>query len=155
MPKIYNALQLKAGAKSDYNRMGTITQPVQFLLNKDKDEQWGAWNMDWHEMQGLKMIRRNARRLLKNYKLANGIIDKSDYIIEEDNEMADLIDTLTKEDESAFELKFFPIIPNVINVLTGEFAKRNDRISYRAVDDISFNEMTEMKRGMIEENLIT
>lgn len=155
MPKIYNALQLKAGAKSDYNRMGTITQPVQFLLSKDKDEQWAAWNMDWHEMQGLKMIRRNARRLLKNYKLANGIIDKSDYIIEEDNEMADLIDTLTKEDESAFELKFFPIIPNVINVLTGEFAKRNDRISYRAVDDISFNELTEMKRGMIEENLIT
>jgi len=154
MPKIYNALQLKNGAKSDYNRMGTITQPVQFLLNKDKDEQWAAWNMDWHEMQGLKMIRRNARRLLKNYKLANGIIDKSDYIIEEDNEMADLIDTLTKEDESAFELKFFPIIPNVINVLTGEFAKRNDRISYRAVDDFSFNELSEMKRGMIEENLV-
>lgn len=155
MPKIYNALQLKAGAKSDYNRMGSITQPVQFLLTKDKDETWGAWNMDWYEMQGLKQIRRNARRLLKNYKLANGIIDKSDYIVEEDNEMADLIDTLTKEDESAFELKFFPIIPNVINVLTGEFAKRNDRITYRAVDDRSFNEMVEMKKGMIEQTLVS
>jgi len=154
MPKIYNALQLKSGAKSEYNRMGTITQPVQFLLTKDKDVTWGAWNMDWHEMQGLKMIRRNARRLMKNYKLANGIIDKSDYLIEEDNEMADLIDTLTKEDESAFELKFFPIIPNVINVLTGEFAKRNDKITYRAVDDASFNEMAEMKRSMIEETLV-
>lgn len=155
MPKIYNALQLKAGAKSEYNRMGTITQPVQFLLTKDKDVTWGAWNMDWHEMQGLKQIRRNARRLMKNYKLANGIIDKSDYIVEEDNEMAELIDTLTKEDESAFELKFFPIIPNVINVLTGEFAKRNDRITYRAVDDTSFNEMLEMKRSMIEETLVS
>lgn len=155
MPKIYNALQLKAGAKSEYNRMGTITQPVQFLLSKDKDETWGAWNMDWFEMQGLKQIRRNARRLLKNYKLANGIIDKSDYIVEEDNEMSDLIDTLTKEDESAFELKFFPIIPNVINVLSGEFAKRNDRITYRAVDDLSFNELVEMKRSMIEETLVS
>lgn len=155
MPKIYNALQLKAGAKSEYNRMGTITQPVQFLLTKDKDVTWGAWNMDWHEMQGLKQIRRNARRLMKNYKLANGIIDKSDYIVEENNEMAELIDTLTKEDESAFELKFFPIIPNVINVLTGEFAKRNDKITYRAVDDTSFNEMVEMKRSMIEETLVS
>lgn len=155
MPKIYNALQLKGGAKSEYNRMGTITQPVQFLLTKDKDVSWGAWNMDWYEMQGLKMIRRNARRLLKNYKLANGIIDKSDYIVEEDNEMAELIDTLTKEDESAFELKFFPIIPNVINVLTGEFAKRNDKITYRAVDETSFNEMIEMKRGMIEQTLVS
>jgi len=86
MPKVYNALQLKNGAKVDHNRMGTLTQPVQFLNRKDKDEAWGAWNMDWLEMQGLKQIRRNARRLLKNYKLANGIIDKTDYIVEEDNE---------------------------------------------------------------------
>jgi hypothetical protein len=154
MPKIYNALQLKNGARADYHRMGTITQPVQFLLRKEKDESWGAWNMDWLEMQGLKQIRRNARRLLKNYKLANGIIDKTDYIVEEDNEVADLIDVLTKEDASAFELKFFPIIPNVINVMVGEFAKRNDRITYRAVDDTSFNEMLEAKRLMIEQTLL-
>jgi hypothetical protein len=154
MPKIYNALQLKNGARADYHRMGTITQPVQFLLRKEKDESWGAWNMDWLEMQGLKQIRRNARRLMKNYKLANGIIDKTDYIVEEDNEVADLIDVLTKEDASAFELKFFPIIPNVINVMVGEFAKRNDRITYRAVDDNSFNEMLEAKRLMLEQTLL-
>lgn len=154
MPKIYNALQLKNGARADYHRMGTITQPVQFLLRKEKDESWGAWNMDWLEMQGLKQIRRNARRLMKNYKLANGIIDKTDYIVEEDNEVADLIDVLTKEDASAFELKFFPIIPNVINVMVGEFAKRNDRITYRAVDDTSFNEMLEAKRLMLEQTLL-
>lgn len=155
MPKIYNALQLKSGATTEYNRMGTLTQPIQFLLASQKNEQWGAWNLDWLEMQGLKQIRRNARRLLKNYKLANGIIDKTDYIVEEDNEYSELIDTLTKEDVSAFELKFFPIIPNVINVLTGEFAKRNDKITYRAVDDISFNEMLDKKRGMIEETLVS
>jgi len=155
MPKLYNALQLKAGATTEYNRMGTLTQPIQFLLSSQKNEQWGAWNLDWLEMQGLKQIRRNARRLLKNYKLANGIIDKTDYIVEEDNEYAELIDTLTKEDISAFELKFFPIIPNVINILTGEFAKRNDKITYRAVDDISFNEMLDKKREMIEETLVS
>jgi len=155
MPKLYNALQLKSGATTEYNRMGTLTQPIQFLLASQKNEQWGAWNLDWLEMQGLKQIRRNARRLLKNYKLANGIIDKSDYIVEEDNEYSELIDTLTKEDVSAFELKFFPIIPNVINVLTGEFAKRNDKITYRAVDDTSFNEMLDKKRAMIEETLVS
>jgi hypothetical protein len=153
--KIYNALQLKNGAKAENTRLGTITQPVQFLSRKEKDDAWGAWCMDWLEMQGLKQIRRNAKRLLKNYKLANGIIDKTDYIVEENNEAAELIDILTKSDESAFELKFFPIIPNVINVLTGEFAKRNDKITYRAVDDISYNEMLEAKRGMVEEVLVT
>ena len=152
--KIFNALQLKNGAKADANRMGTFTQPVQFLNAKDKDEAWGAWNMDWYEMQGLQQIRRNARRLLKNYKLANGIIDKTDYIVEENNDMAELIDVLTKEDASAFELKFFPIIPNVINVMVGEFAKRNDKIMYKSVDDTSYNEMLEQKRGMVEQTLL-
>jgi len=153
--QVFNALQLKNGAKADYNKMGTFTQPVQFLPAKDKDEAWAAWNMDWFETQGLKQIRRNARRLLKNYKLASGIIDKTDYIVEEDNDMAELVDVLTKEDESAFELKFFPIIPNIVNVMVGEFAKRNDKITYRSVDETSYNEMLEQKRQMVEQVLLS
>jgi hypothetical protein len=152
--QVYNALDLKAGKKTAYNKMGTLTQPIQFLPNKEKDGEWGAWNLDWLEWQGIKQIRRNSRRLLKNYKLAKGIIDRTDYIIEEDNEYADLIETLTKEDQSALELKYYPIIPNVINVLTGEFSKRASKIMFRAVDDMSYNEMLEEKRGMIEQALL-
>ena len=152
--QVYNALDLKAGKKTQYNKMGTLTQPIQFLPKSEKDGEWGAWNMDWLEWQGIKQIRRNSRRLLKNYKLAKGIIDRNDYIIEDDNEYADLIETLTKEDASALELKFYPIIPNVINILTGEFSKRVSKVMFRAVDDISFNEMLEEKRGMIEQTLL-
>jgi hypothetical protein len=153
--QIYNALQLKNGAKVEYNKMGTLIQPFQFVSEKEKDDQWRAWNLDWLEFQGMKQLRRNARRLMKNYKLAKGIIDKQDYIVEEDNEMGDLIDTLTKEDVSAFELKFYPIIPNVINVLTNEFSKRTSKIMFRAVDDQSYNEMLEAKRQMIEDTLLS
>ena len=154
--KILNAMQQKNGVASKFHkdRMGTLTQPVQFLKMKEKDDYWRAWNMDWYERIGMSQVNRNSRRLLKNYKLANGIIDKTDYIVEEDNETADMIEMLTKEDESAFELKFFPIIPNIINVLEGEFAKRNDKINYRSVDDTSYNEMLEQKRKMIEDVLM-
>ena len=152
--QIYNALQLKKGAKAEYNKMGTLIQPFQFVPEKEKDEEWRAWNLDWLEFQGMKQLRRNARRLMKNYKLAKGIIDKQDYIVEEDNEMGDLIDTLTKEDVSAFELKFYPIIPNVINVLTNEFSKRSSKIMFRAIDDVSYNEMLEAKRQMLEDVLM-
>jgi hypothetical protein len=152
--QIYNALDLKSGKKADYNKMGTLTQPIQFIAEKEKDEEWRAWNLDWLEFQGMKQLRRNARRLMKNYKLAKGIIDKADYIVEEDNEMADLIDTLTKEDESALELKFYPIIPNVVNVLCNEFSKRSSRIMFRAVDDVSYNEMLDAKRQMLEDVLV-
>ena len=153
--QIYNAMDLKAGKKADYNKMGTLTQPIQFISEKEKNEEWRAWNLDWLEFQGMKQLRRNARRLMKNYKLAKGIIDKQDYIVEEDNEMADLIETLTKEDESALELKFYPIIPNVINVLCNEFSKRSSRIMFKAVDDISYNEMLDEKRQMVEDVLLT
>ena len=152
--QVYNALQLKKGAKASHNRMGSITQPLQFVPKKEKDEEWAAWNLDWLEWNGLKQIRRNARRLVKNYKLAKGIIDKSDYIVEENNEMKEIVDVLTREDWSALELKFYPIIPNVINVLVAEFAKRSTKLTYRAIDDFSYNEMMEQKRKMVEETLM-
>ena len=152
--QVYNAMQLKNGAKGEYNRMGTLNQPIQFLPKSKKDQEWAAWNMDWLEWEGLKHVRRNARRFMKNYKLAKGIIDRTDYIVEEDNENADLIDTLTREDASALELKFYPIIPNVVNTLVSEFAKRNTRVSYTAVDEYSYNEMLEQKRSKIEEVLL-
>ncbi len=152
--QVYNALDLKKGAKAKQHRLGSITQPLQFVSNKDKDDEWAAWNLDWLEWQGLKQIRRNARRLMKNYKLAKGIIDKHDYVIEEDNEYGDLIDVLTKEDSSALELKFYPIIPNVINTLVSEFAKRNTRVSYTGSDEYSYNEMLEAKKSQVEELLL-
>jgi uncharacterized protein YktA (UPF0223 family) len=92
---------------------------------------------------------------MKNYKLAKGLIDRTDYVIEEDNEYADLIDTLTKEDTSALELKFYPIIPNVINTLTSEFSKRSTRVTYGAVDEYSYNEMLEQKKAEVEELLVS
>ena len=154
--KVYNALQLKNGAKIDKGPLNaTLSQPLQFISAKEKDDDWAAWNLDWLETKGMKQLKKNARRLLKNYKLAKGIIDKTDYIVEEENDYADLMDVLTKEDESALELKFYPIIPNVINVLTGEFSKRYTKVQFRAVYDTSYNEMLEQKRGMIEENLLT
>jgi hypothetical protein len=152
--QIYNGLQMKAGAKVEYNKMGTLNQPIQFLPRKKKDDDWTAWNLDWLEWEGLKQVRRNARRLMKNYKLAKGIIDRTDYIVETDNEYADLIETLTKEDTTALELKFYPLIPNVINTLVAEFAKRATKVVYKGVDDASYNEQMEAKRLEVEQLLL-
>ena len=116
--QVVSAMQLKKGAKTKENRMGAITQPLQFLPKKEKDKEWAAWNIDWLEWNGIKQINKKSRRLLKNYKLAQGIIDKSDYIVEENPEYADILEYLTQPDDMALELKFYPIVPNVINVLT-------------------------------------
>jgi hypothetical protein len=153
--RVLNAMQMKNGAKAEGGpTFSSLTQPIQFLPYKEKTDDWAAWNLDWLELQGIEFLRVNARRLLKNYKLAKGIIDKTDYIVEPDNDYKDLMDTLTAENESALELKFYPIVPNVINVLTGEFAKRYSKVQFRAVDDASYNEMLEAKKVDIEEALL-
>ena len=153
--RVLNAMQLKNGAKAESgDTFSSLTQPIQFLPYSKKTDDWAAWNLDWLELQGIEFLRVNSRRLLKNYKLAKGIIDKSDYIVEPDNDYKDLMDVLTKENDSALELKFYPIVPNVINVLTGEFAKRYSKVQFRAVDDASYNEMLEQKRMQIEESLL-
>jgi hypothetical protein len=152
---VLNAMDLKSGKKAEQTRIGTITQPVQFLPTKEKDDEWTAWNMDWLEWNGLKQIRRNAKRLMKNYKLAKGQIDKSDYIVEQDNEMRDLVETLVQEDMSALELKFYPIVPNIINVLVAEFAKRNSKVTFQGTDEYTQNEQLEQKRMQIEQTLLS
>ena len=153
--RVLNAMQLKKGAKAEGGpTYSSLTQPIQFLPTSEKTDDWAAWNLDWLELQGVEFLRTNARRLLKNYKLAKGIIDKSDYIVEEDNDYKEMMDVLTKENDSALELKFYPIVPNVINVLSGEFTKRYNKVQFRAVDDKSYNEMLELKKSEIEEALL-
>ena len=153
--KVLNAMQLKAGARKEQGAsFSNLTQPIQFLPYAEKTDDWASWNLDWLELQGIQFLRVNARRLLKNYKLAKGIIDKSDYIVEPDNDYKDLMDVLTKENDSALELKFYPIVPNVINVLSGEFSKRYNKVQFRAVDDKSYNEMLEQKKMQVEEALL-
>ena len=153
--KVLNAMQLKAGARKEEGpTFSSLTQPIQFLPYSEKTDDWAAWNLDWLELQGIEFLKLNARRLLKNYKLAKGIIDKTDYIVEPDNDYKDLMDVLTKENDSALELKFYPIIPNVINVLSGEFSKRYNKVQFRAVDDKSYNEMLDAKKTQVEEALL-
>tara|TARA_R110002153_G_scaffold116579_3_gene260261 strand:- start:4394 stop:7171 length:2778 start_codon:yes stop_codon:yes gene_type:complete len=154
--KILNALDLKKGKKAEQKRLWSVSQPLQFISNKEKDTEWAAWNLDWLEWNGLKQIRTNARRLMKNYKLANGIIDRTDYVVEEDNEMKDVVAQLStdSEDAGALDLKFYPIIPNIVDTLTAEFAKRNKTITFRALDEYTHNEIMEGKKSEIENVLV-
>jgi hypothetical protein len=76
------------------------------------------------------------------------------------SDVSELVDILSSDfinnqnDDSAMELKFYPIIPNVINVLVAEFAKRNTKIDYRAVDEYSYNEIMTNKMAEIEAVLL-
>ena len=155
--ELYSSFDLKKGAKIKETGTGwdEFSQPLQFLPISKKTEEWAAHNMDWLERNGLEQIKKNARRLMKNYRLADGIIDKTDYIPEEKNDMNELVSTLAKDDElESMELKFFPIIPNVVNTLMSEFSARIKKISFRAKDEYTFNEIAQEKYEAIEDVLL-
>lgn len=134
---------------------GFLYRPFQFLNDKDKDFEWHARNIDWLEWQGLRQLQLRSYRLLKNYKLIAGIIDRTDYDTNpEVNEDADLINTLSEDDYKVIDLKFFPIIPIVINTLLTEFNKRKQEVIYKAIDEYSTNEFLESKKKSIEQVFI-
>jgi hypothetical protein len=152
--ELLNAMDIKKGKKTKKNKFGVFTQPIQFIPAVEKDDEWSKHNMDWLEWQGIKQIQAKARRIMKNYKLAKGTIDKSDYIPAVENEMNEMLEVLTEGQNEALELKFYPIIPNVVNTLVSEFAKRNTKIDYRAVDEYSYNEIMAKKTEEISKVLV-
>ncbi len=157
MVQVLNALDLKNGKKAKEKRSYGITQPLQLIPKKEKNDEWTAWNMDWLEWNGIRQILYNRKRFMKNYRLAEGIIDKSDYVPEEDNDMRGLVENLVEgggEVLESMELKFFPIIPNVVNTLMTEFSKRDKRVTYRAVDEYTNSEIILRKTEDISNHLI-
>lgn len=130
-------------------------QPIQFLPESDKNDAWIENVFNWHELQSIRQIRRKARRIQNNRKLVKGVINKSDYIIEEDNENLDIAEALIEDDPiPALELKFFPLIPNIINILRTEFSERTSKISFRSKDDTTYNEILEQKKEAVASTLI-
>jgi hypothetical protein len=152
--EILNAIDLKKGKKTKKNRFGVFTQPIQFVTADEKDDEWSKWNIDWLEWQGIKQIGAKARRIMKNYKLAKGVIDKTDYLPDVENEMTEMLESLTEGQNEALELKFYPIIPNLVNTLVSEFAKRNTKVDYRAIDEYSYNEVMDRKTEAISKVLV-
>ena len=116
MVQILNGIDLMKGKKVAEKRTYGITQPLQLIPMKEKNDEWTCWNMDWLEWNGIRQIAENRKRFMKNYRLAEGIIDKSDYVPENNNDMKDIVENLIDgaQELEVMELKFFPIIPNVL-----------------------------------------
>jgi hypothetical protein len=155
---------IKKGKKADKKKYrGAIFQPVQMCSVEEKDQDWIETNIDWFETIGIAQLRRRYTKVLKNYELAAGVIDKADYIREERKSFNDhdeinfeFLD-LSDDDElpDALNINFYPIIPNVIKVLTGEFSKRYQEVNVQAVDQFSRNEKLDAKYEKIKEYATT
>ncbi len=131
--------------------------PFQMIPLDDKDEGWVRWNADFHESIGYQYVRKYGRKKIKNRWLAAGILDHNDYLLSpEYNNFSDLVGIVTPHDHEQYQSplqQFYPIIPNIIDVLKGEFLKRDTRLTIKAVDEFSKSEALDYKQGLLEQVL--
>lgn len=155
MAGILSGYQLYKGAKTK-NKMastvGTYMLPPQFIPVGDKDLQWTSMTMDAIEYEGIRQVRWKANRLLKNYKMANGEIDMTDYVRTE-GQYAEIVDNALGDQPMPTSLRYYSLMDTLVNVLCNEFSNRYNNIEFTMTDPDSDNELFQAKHQEIEQVL--
>ncbi len=127
--------------------------PWQMVELDDKTKDWKEWNADYFEWIGLSQVRKNSRKIIKNRRLASGILDMEDYLIPEQGAIPELQNWHLSDDENSLH-KFHPLIPPFLKVLDGEFLKRNLRVYVHCTDRNTEDEKLEYKKNLVDQSLV-
>lgn len=131
-----------------YSDYFTSLSPWQMVCLEEKTEEWFKWNMDWFEATGLQQVMKNQGKVLRNRRMASGILDPNDYI-PRDGEFSHLTSILIPEDTYDPLQQFYPLAPPVINVIKGEFEKRDNRVQVECSDRYTVNEKLQYKEDLV------
>lgn len=147
---------LYKGFKLDRSRLlnGAIDDilPFQMLSLEEKTPEWIKAVADYYEVAGWNNVERKAPKIQKNYWMRYGKLNPSDYIVNpSENDYYQAVGwVLPPEKQSPLE-QFYPLIPNFVEVLRGEFIKRDNSWGIEAIDPQSTAEMFENKRTQFEQ----
>lgn len=153
---LLSAYDLKKGKTTKNSPFATtMWQPLQMLPEKEKTPEWFTWNMDFLEWQSMRQILRNRDKFIANYKIANGEIDKRDYIRESmDQEYIELADKLNVTELAATELMYYSLTDKVVDFMVNNFSERVSLLSFEMRDQVSFNEISELKKEEMNNYLL-
>jgi hypothetical protein len=128
--------------------------PFQMLSMEEKTIDWIKAVADYYEVAGWYNVERKAGRIQKNYWLRYGKLNQSDYIVNpSSNEYHQAIGLITPpESQSPLEM-FYPLAPTFVDMLRGEFIKRDNRWTIETIDPYSINEAFQEKATMFKETI--
>jgi len=138
--------------KNQYSNYFTTLSPWQMISLEEKTQEWFMWNMDWFEAIGLQQVQKNQGKVLRNRRMASGILDPNDYI-PQNGEFSHLTSIILPEQYDPLQ-QFYPLAPPVLNVIKGEFEKRDNRIQVECVDKYSINEKIKYKEDMVNASIL-
>jgi hypothetical protein len=152
-----NVIDLFSGhSKTSANTVDDEGLVPNFLLTEEEkyadDKRMIKRIFKYNESLCLGQLHRKKKHYEDNYKLARGIINKSDYFLED--ELKQDFELLDKEPPSGIDLEFFPIIPNIVNALKQEKRKKYVNFHPKLVDSESINEAIYSLNSRIKEELM-
>src|SRR6185295_6749541 len=122
---------LYKGFKLDQNQMlgGAINDflPFQMLTMEEKTLDWIKAVTDYYEVAGWKNVEKKASRIQRNYWMRYGKLNQFDYIINPTyNDYYQAINMIVPPETYSPLEQFYPLIPNFVDILRGEFIKRDN-----------------------------
>jgi len=157
MGKLIWGSDLYKGFKLDNNEvltgaLGDIL-PFQMLTKEEKTIDWVKAVANFYEAAGWLNVEKKAGKIQRNFWMRYGKLNQSDYIINPDNSLSPAIGMiLPPENQSPLE-QFYPLAPNFVDVLRGEFIKKDNTWTIEAIDPMSTNEAFNEKKGQFEDVL--
>lgn len=154
MAKIITGYDIIKGATSK-NKWGNMPlldfSPWHMISEKEKNEDWKKHVSDHYEMLGWSQVKRTNKKIIKNRKLVAGELDLEDYAVGDFAKMAQII---TGEDQTDPLQQYYPLIPNVVNILTAEWLQKDNRVIFKATDPLSIDERNQFKEDQVRETLL-
>jgi len=141
------------------NTVNTLKQP-QFVANLTSDKEKYGNDMEnikklveYYEQIGWNQVIAKRERFKKLYNLAYGVINPEDYL--DVPQVRELKPDINKEELEGVKLNFYPIIPNIVNVLMGEIEKKQLYFRVQAINPEVVNETLDLKNQEVREYLVS
>lgn len=127
--------------------------PDQFVPEKQKDSNdWIKSNMDYFANVAYSQFIKGRDTFVNNYNLVKGILRKSDFYLDDDNqEMKSFTETLVRDVELPNYVRHYPILNPPLNTMLGELSKRPDQTRVKAFDEDSKNEELQFKTEALQQ----
>ncbi len=130
--------------------------PFQMLPMEEKTLDWIKMVADYYDICGWRNVEKKAGKIQRNFDMRTGKLTPSDYIIDPNvNPFSQAIGMVLPAEESKSPLEqFYPLAPNFVDVLRGEFVKMDHTWTIDAIDPLSKIEVFNNKKDQFEEALL-
>ena len=150
---------LYKGFKLDRNKLlnGAIDDilPFQMLTLEEKNPDWIHAVADYYETAGWNNVEKKAPKIQKNFWMRYGKLNPNDYIVNPDvNEYYQAVGWLLPPESSSPLEQFYSLAPNFVDVLRGEFIKRDTSFAIDVVDEQSTAEIFQFRNAQFKEILL-